>query len=270
MKLLKILLLLVLIFGVLYFGATFYLAKNIGKLQPKTTPVEVEELRNLHEQLAVFEQKINDLQNQGKEYSDEEEAAEGLRQRIQMLKEAVAAKALEFGPDAAAKHFSLPSGAFFEDQYRLVFLGGIGVLICVIVLFLAIGSLRKKGPSRPVRPQSQAGGADLRATLEKFKAQQSGAPIPDTSMVDQKTPEKEALEEARERLRKKAELLGGLVGASSAKNERAPAQPEGGGAPDDLVDQVFALHGKGFDVEYISEKLRVNQDQVRLILRFKR
>ncbi|OGK03445.1 MAG: hypothetical protein A2487_18690 [Candidatus Raymondbacteria bacterium RifOxyC12_full_50_8] len=89
-------------------------------------------------------------------------------------------------------------------------------------------------------------------------------------MVDQKTPEKEALEEARERLRKKAELLGGLVGASSAKNERAPAQPEGGGAPDDLVDQVFALHGKGFDVEYISEKLRVNQDQVRLILRFKR
>jgi hypothetical protein len=208
MKVLKAIVLLGLIYGVLYFGLKFFFSSRGTPLSDDARKA-LKSLEILRDELAVFEQKIHDLQRSGKPFDEEEEAVEGLKQKIQALKQRIAAgapaqspgetapppaetgmapepagpgKAVEPAAPAAPAGPSVPARGLFADTYQRVF---VGIIVLFVLSVIALSIYRRR--QRPVEPEAETGPApkprhepkqttvpgdlDLGKTFERFQAE---------------------------------------------------------------------------------------------------
>ncbi|MFH0919306.1 MAG: hypothetical protein V1913_03005 [Fibrobacterota bacterium] len=277
--LVKALVLIGLIFGVLYFGIDYYYAsrKPVHAAVQEQRPVVIE-LQVLKEQMAEFEQAISDLQRENKPYEDEAEALEGIKEKISRLKKEVHAPVPALVSSVpAAEAGAVPTEGIFSDTYQKVFLGIIGFLLLFILVLVIYSKLRasparapEPAPKRaatPSPPRTQepaasiAGLSDdqanrLRETMDKFRA--AAAPV--LRQAETRELEISGIKEAAPEPAAPVSLrIGNLP------PDAAPLKSSG----NEMIDQVFELTGQGHTVSEISEKLHIDQDQVRLILRFK-
>ena len=278
MKTIRVIIIFGLVSGVCYLGLKYW-QPPAGTPMPGSMVEDIGELRTLHEEMAVFEQKIRDLQKEGQPYAEEELAAEELKIRIQNLKSRIAGN---LPPEALQAGKTAPQSAgerLFGDKYQRVLTGALGGLLCLLILIFLFGRRRNRpaAPSSPVpAPAEIPPQPDLKETLEKFKS--SLMPV----MKKGETGEL-SLDGLKESLQKTAQIPGSAVPLEERKEKAdAPglsAPPEGSGdngdagAPPEAgpgaVEEVFELSMRGLSVEEISEKLRLDKDKVRLILRFR-
>jgi hypothetical protein len=288
-NLLKAMLLVALIFGVLYFGLSYYFKHQADKgVTAVVTPSKnTEELTLLHEELSILEQKIQDLRRENKPYADEQEAVDNIKSSISRFKGQVAAELPAVALDAGETKKSLPpTEGWLSDPYQRAVLLAIAALLALLVLLLIVRGLRRRAAPkigvernservafaskpRPLSPGAVAREADgnasgevrLKETLELFKT---------ASAVIQKGETRQVPLEA---LRPPPE---GPLAKPPPRSEPRPSEktplpsPQGDGTDLSLIEHVFDLSHEGLSIEEISGKLHVDQDQVRLILRFKR
>jgi len=257
-KILKALVLMGLIFAVLYFGLNYYY--SVKRPAPVSgTAKTLQELESARDELSVFEQKIDALRQQGQSFSEEREAIEGLKKQITFLKKKVASGApAEVSAESPAEvpltqaPTPLTPQTLVIDRYQMVFLGVIGGLIVLVVFLVLINRLRKKNPvpakNQEDIPRQPRAAADLKATLEKLRSK------------------KLLLQSGTTELRVKD--------IQSHRQEPVQPPPVAADPPSlspasGIEAEVVGLNEKGLDIRQISEKLRIDQDKVRLILRFK-
>ena len=247
-------------------------------------------LKKLHEELAVFEQKIRDRQKENRSFDEEAAAAEELKERISILKQRIVEQGRLPGSGESPDTPTVRWNRFFADDYRKVFVGGVGGLLCLIIVIILLGRLRRRPAVSPVpvgeaaKPapvpvstlsasaasvKTEAGMTELRDTMEKLRnlstriqkgetgemdlqGLKNGVPkaVPTSPVVKPPPPVKSATE--------------------SVTSPDFPGHDNGRvGNGAEMIEKVFELSMRGASVEEISEKLRIDQDQVRLILRFK-
>ena len=121
---------------------------------------------------------------------------------------------------------------------------------------------RERASASGIPEGKKADDARLKETLERFKS---------ASAVIQKNETRELpIEAAKPEPRQEPAIR---EPRPEPKREPAPPPPERTGAPVRdlaLIDRVFDLDRQGLSIEEIAGRLHVDQDQVRLILRFKR
>jgi hypothetical protein len=265
MKLLKSLVLIVLIFGVLYFGLKFYFSLQKGPVSEEVEQA-LKELRILREELSIIEQKIRDLRQENKPYQDEEEAVENIKARMQKLKQRIAAGAPSKAGSAEPVAPSTPEGeikiesrhipktTIFSDTYQRVFVAIILGLVLLIIIVVMINRHRARTAQEPGPQQAQV---ELKDTLEKFKSAVPRMQPGETGEMD--------IEKLKSRVIDKADILDPM-----GKPEEEVPQTQAEERDDArVVEEVFELANQGIRVEEISERLRIDQDQVRLMLAYK-
>ena len=292
-NLIKAIVLLGLIFGVLYFGLNYYFKQQPPAAAAPPAPSKtVEDLKLLHEELAILEHKIQDLRTENKPYGDEQEVVENIRQNISELRKSIAAEvpaAPVAVPDSLEKMTTIPGQGLFSDPYQRVIIIVVGLFFLLVFIFFLVRGLisRKRAAQKRVtqnappplppkmRPREKpatlrspeevaAGDQRLKETLERFKtasvviqkSETREVPLqPNAPAPAQPTPARPAPEPRKE------------PKPMAEKMER-PAPASAGEAS--LIERVFDLSHQGLSIEEISGKLHIDQDQVRLILRFKR
>lgn len=287
-KFLKALLLVVLIFGALYFGLSYYFSLKTAVV-PEKASKNAEELKVLREELTILEQKIQDQKREERPVEDEEEAVANLRGNIDRVKKLIAAEMPAERPVADKPSPAIPSSTLFSDKYQKVFIAAIGLLLLALLITLFLRRAM-------VSPQSRPGQRKVRPLPEApLPRPQEGRPpqAAPSELAEQKL--KETLEkfrnlspEIKRTETRELPLSGTREAVGAARPEPSPEAPppdlkrifaekdppgetpaKEGPAGGSLVEKVFALSKKGQTVEEISEQVHIDQDQVRLILRFK-
>ncbi len=287
-NLIKGLILVALIFGVLYFGLSYYLKQEKPAAVSETVPSKTtEDLVLLHDELSRLELKIQDLRKENKPFIDEEEAVTNIHQEIGRL-EKERAKELPLGPAPAStlkdKMNIIPAEGFLSDPYQKVGLAVVGLFILLLFVFLVVRLLKKNPLPSPKRssnarpgktpnkanPQdaplmnnpAKTGDAQLKETLERFKTASSVMRKGETREV--------SLEAVKKNNKPDPVPVDPMPFAKPEKVLEKSEQPVQSNAKDSgLVERVFEADRLGLSIEAISEKLHIDQDQVRLILRFK-
>lgn len=275
MKILKIIIILGLVSGVLYLGLKYYHPSSAAPVKSEAKK-EIGELKTLHEELAVFEQKIRDLQAEGQPYADEEMAAEELKIKIQSLKTAIAGLAPAERPDRPPEGVRTAQDTLFGDKYQRVFIAVVGGLILLVIILVLINRLKGKPDRQKEKqpgsaPQNRPPRQPQPSPLPQKSVQAPSPARPEAPMVTDLKETLERFKAARIPQMKKGET--GEMNLEGLKKEPVPAAPSaqetGPANPTGTVEKVFELSMRGLSVEEISGKLRIDQDQVRLILRFK-
>ncbi len=302
MKTLKALAVFVLFLSVVYVGLLYFYNDT-----PETSDIDIKnkKLSWLKDKLEEIDCDIRDQLKSGIDISDAEEARRELLRDINTLKKDIAynfeadnkssnnsdLKQIEHSEDVPTGQKTLPKPikAFFETM------GPIGIIGFVVILIIGFVLIFKKSrPSntlkgttkvnksskpdlldmpislKPVKPLSEfstsksdspsaLSEAQLKDTINKFKA------------IMPEIKEKETTELELGNLRERIKETSGnemktLKEASILDNNLS--NPEPSSIDSSHTREVIRLMEEGHSVEEIAEKLRLDQDQVRLIIKF--
>jgi len=247
LKLLKAIALIALIFGLLYSGIVLYFVnyKSPQASEAEMSKNEHNPIEQVREQIASTEQLIQDKVRESLSISEEEHLLDSLKAIVGSLRK----EERSATNGQAEKNETLTASSLFElankneGIVKLLFFALL--LVALIVMLLTVPRKKREESKKTVtgRKIEKSLTNELESTLEKFRSK-----LPVQESVEQKQPPPQ-----------KPVLVNSVTIADKSV-------PENKG---NLVELVFELSRKGFSVEEIAEQAHIDQDQVRLILRFK-
>jgi hypothetical protein len=244
-KLLKAFAIITVIFGILYMGVSLYFIYYQKEVKEEVVNMSNAAIIELRDNVASVEQVIQDRVREALPYAEEERTLDSLKTVIDSIKNSV--NLINNSPKT-------PEGFSAIVQLRKIFqeknTGMVAIfaflLVALIVLLLVSQNIgkKKKNVQKPIvnKPVATPSAPTLESTLEKFR---SVAPLTVST---------------RNTITEPAPIV------APAPTQKAVESEQKSG---NLVETVFDLSKKGYSVEEISEEAHIDQDQVRLILRFK-
>ncbi len=246
-KLLKSLLVILLVFCVLYAALSFYFinAKGLVAKPTASAPDAKVTIEQLMDRINTREQRIHDLLKEPtadneKSLRAEEAEIAVLTSIIDSVKKGLFAKNKSDDSVGSKKLNKETLIRFFVSEKKKPV---IVVLLCFLLIFLISAIIRegvgKKKSVTSVKP------------IVKHK--------PQLELADDMASKKVTLEDTVAKFREAASIT------TTDTQTAAETIPD----KNSLIEMVFELSRKGYSVEEIASKAHIDQDQVRLILKFK-
>ncbi|MBL8026432.1 MAG: hypothetical protein JNL74_08470 [Fibrobacteres bacterium] len=301
-KLFKAIALLTIIFGLLYAGVYYYFANYDSKSAPTmvdTLSVVIDDMRDA---VASAEQRIQDRSRESLPYDDEERVLDSLKKGIDSLRTLVKINSDIKPADTKTMYLEkIEAFVMQKSSGKIVLFGALLLILLLLLLLLSFGKVKKKQKKEPApevksRLQPQVRREDtktvqsevpvitkdsLEATLEKFRSaapltlreepKVSVEPPPPPPLPPDQTVQQASAPEIKvdEPVVRPSEPIRFVPPSKVPPQQHVASSLEQPKSGANLIETVFELSKRGYSVEEIAGEAHIDQDQVRLILRFR-